>query len=233
MQGVRGYPTIKALAPGSSTWTDYQGDRSAASLSKWATGLIGNAAVNIKKEADLDSFLAKCGGSGSGSSKGSKKDTAASWGLCLLLSSDKASMPSLWKALSVAFKGKVAFGFIGSGAQPAVAAKLGEAGKESKVVSVCNGDLRTAEAFKGGWGCDGYQVSVSSMRRCMPGCTGHGSNMASYAASSAVIYVAFDWSHGSRLTETECIAGSSTLDSLLFAEGLLLCAVCRCRQIEV
>jgi len=161
MQGVRGYPTIKALAPGSSTWTDYQGDRSAASLSKWATGLIGNAAVNIKKEADLDSFLAKCGGSGSSSSpKGSKKETAASWGLCLLLSSDKASMPSLWKALSVAFKGKVAFGFIGSGAQPAVAAKLGEAGKQSKVVSVCNGDLRTAEAFKGGSRFSGLDTAL-------------------------------------------------------------------------
>lgn len=96
-----------ALSPGSSTWTEYQGDRSAASLSNWATGLIGNAAVNIKKAADLDSFLAKCGGAAA-SSKSSKKDAgAASWGMCLLLSSDKASMPSLWKALSVAFKGKV------------------------------------------------------------------------------------------------------------------------------
>lgn len=113
---MRGYPTIKALSPGSSTWADYQGDRSAASISSWATSLIGNAAVNIKKEADLNTFLSKCGGSGgSGSGSGGKKgDAAASWSLCLLLSSDKSSMPSLWKALSVANKGKVAFGFIGA-----------------------------------------------------------------------------------------------------------------------
>lgn len=107
LQGVKGYPTIMALSPGSTTWAEYPGDRSAASLSSWATGLIGNAAVNIKKQADLDSFLAKCGSSGS-SGKSSKKDAAAaSWGLCLVLSSDKSSMPSLWKALSQAFKGKV------------------------------------------------------------------------------------------------------------------------------
>ncbi len=97
-----------ALSPGSTTWAEYQGDRSAASLSNWATGLIGNAAVNIKKSGDLDNFLVKCGGAAASSGKGSKKDiAAASWGLCLVLSSDKASMPSLWKALSVAFKGKV------------------------------------------------------------------------------------------------------------------------------
>jgi hypothetical protein len=44
---------------------------------------------------------------------------------------------------------QVAFGFIGSSAPAAVSARLGEAGKASKVVSVCNGDLRTAEAFTG------------------------------------------------------------------------------------
>lgn len=105
-QGVKGYPTIMALSPGSSTWAEYQGDRSAASLSNWATGLIGNAAVYIKKEVDLDAFLSKCGGSGS-SKADAKKGAGAAWGLCMLLSSDKSSMPSLWKALSVAFKGKV------------------------------------------------------------------------------------------------------------------------------
>ena len=44
---------------------------------------------------------------------------------------------------------QVAFGFIGSSAEAGLSAKLGEAGQASKVVSVCNGDLRTAEAFKG------------------------------------------------------------------------------------
>lgn len=150
MQGVRGYPTIKALSPGSSTWAEYQGDRGAASISSWATGLIGNAAVAIKKQADLDALLAKCGGAGSASSnKGSKKDAAAAWSLCLVLFSSKASMPSLWKALSVAHKGKVAFGFVGSSASAELAAKLGVEGTESKVLSVCNGDLRTIQAYTG------------------------------------------------------------------------------------
>lgn len=94
----------------------------------WITGLIGNAAVNLKKPADLNTFLAKCGGgAGSSSSKGSKKDAgAASWGLCLLLSSDKASMPSLWKALSVAFKGKVGglLGGLQAGRQARVASLI-------------------------------------------------------------------------------------------------------------
>lgn len=112
LQGVRGYPTIMALSPGSTTWAEYQGDRSAASISSWATGLIGNAAANIKKQADLDTFLAKCGGAvgggkAGGGSSGKKEAAAASWGLCVLLASDKSSMPSLWKALSQAFKGKV------------------------------------------------------------------------------------------------------------------------------
>lgn len=149
MQGVRGYPTIMALSPGSTTWSEYQGDRGAASISNWATSLIGNAAVNIKKESDLQTFLARCSGGSSSSSKDATKDTAAAWGLCLLLSSDKSSQPSLWKALSVAYKGKVAFGFIGSSAAAGLAAKVGVEGKESKVVSVCNGDMRTAEVFKG------------------------------------------------------------------------------------
>lgn len=124
VQGVRGYPTIKALSPGSTMWAEYQGDRSAASLSNWATSLIGNAAVNIKKQSDLDSFLAKCGSSGS-SSKGSKNDAAAaSWGLCVVLSSDKSSMPSLWKALSQAFKGKVSVSYILLWAQAALHASV-------------------------------------------------------------------------------------------------------------
>lgn len=115
LQGVRGYPTIMALSPGSTTWAEYQGDRSAASISTWATSLIGNAAANIKKQADLDAFLSKCGGSSGGGSKaaggssGKKEAAAASWGLCVVLASDKSSMPSLWKALSQAFKGKVGF----------------------------------------------------------------------------------------------------------------------------
>lgn len=59
---------------------------------------------------------------------------------------------------------QVALGFIGSAAQAGLAEKLGVTGKESKVVSVCNGDLRTAEAFTGGCqqGMDGISCCVVS-----------------------------------------------------------------------
>jgi protein disulfide-isomerase A6 len=153
LQGVRGYPTIMALGPHSKSWQDYQGDRSAAAIGNWATSLIGNEAATLKKEADLNSLLAQCGGSSSSSKKNSKQGSAASWGLCMLLVSSKASVPSLWKALSVAYKGKVAFGFVAADVKD-VLAKLGAAaelgsGQSSKVVSICNGDVRTAEAYTG------------------------------------------------------------------------------------
>jgi hypothetical protein len=151
LQGVRGYPTIMALAPHSKSWQEYQGDRSAAAISNWATSLIGNEAVTLKKDSDLTALLAQCGGSSSSSKK--KQGSAASWGLCMVLVSSKSSVPSLWKALSVVYKGKVAFGFVAADAK-GVLAKLGAAGEiaegqSSRVVSICNGDVRTAEAYTG------------------------------------------------------------------------------------
>jgi protein disulfide-isomerase A6 len=147
-----------ALGPHSKSWQEYQGDRSAAAISNWATSLIGNEAATLKKEADLASLLAQCGGSSSSKKKGG----AASWGLCMLLVSSKSSVPSLWKALSVAYKGKVAFGFVAADAK-GVLAKLGAAaelgsGQSSRVVSICNGDIRTAEAYTG----EGRSVHMSS-----------------------------------------------------------------------
>eukprot|EP00879_Flechtneria_rotunda_P019627 GHRR01020623.1.p1 GENE.GHRR01020623.1~~GHRR01020623.1.p1 ORF type:complete len:286 (+),score=88.15 GHRR01020623.1:1338-2195(+) len=154
VQGIRGYPSIKALAPGSSQWQDYQGDRSAAAISNWATSLIGNAAAIIRRDSDLKSLLERCGGGSSSSPAASKRSSksGASWGLCLLLVSQRAAVPSLWKALSVAFRGKVAFGFLGPNLQVDLqqlgqAAVLGSA--SSKVVAICNGDVRTAEAYTG------------------------------------------------------------------------------------
>lgn len=144
-QGVQGYPTIKALAPGSSRWQEYAGDRGAKALSDWATGLIGSAVTSVRKEAELAAFLGQCGGAGA---KRGAKGGSAAWGVCLLLLSDKGSVPSLWKALSVAFKGKAALGFVGPDAK-AVLSELGPAAAGAKVVTVCNGDLRTAEAYAG------------------------------------------------------------------------------------
>lgn len=141
-----------ALSPYSSSWQEYQGDRSASALSSWATALIGNAATTLKKESELQSLLQQCGGSSGSSRKSSGKAAGASWGLCLILVSEKSSLPSLWKALSVAYRGKVAFGFATSGASQ-VLQQLGSAGdlgrEKSRVISVCNGDVRTAEVYKG------------------------------------------------------------------------------------
>lgn len=63
---------------------------------------------------------------------------------------------------------QVALGFIGSSAQAGLAEKLGATGKESKVVSVCNGDLRTAEAFTG------VVVAAAVWCGCSCGCLGEG-----------------------------------------------------------
>jgi protein disulfide-isomerase A6 len=152
LQGVRGYPTIMALGPHSKSWQEYQGDRNAAAISNWATSLIGNEAATLKKDSDLTSLLAQCGGSSASSSKRKQANTA-SWGLCMVLVSSKSSVPSLWKALSVAYKGKVAFGFVAAESK-AVLAQLGAAGElgsgqSSRVVLICNGDVRTAEAYTG------------------------------------------------------------------------------------
>lgn len=143
-----------ALAPGSSRWQEYQGDRGAASIGNWATSLIANAATTLTKEAHLQSLLSQCGGRAGG--KGAKRGSSASWSVCLLLVSRKPTVPSLWKALSQVYQGKAAFGFVSSESS-AVLSQLGAAaelgGAKSKVVAICNGDVRTAEAYTGecGW----------------------------------------------------------------------------------
>jgi protein disulfide-isomerase A6 len=142
-----------ALAPGSSSWIEYQGDRSASAITQWATSLITSKVVTLRNEAALKTFLAQCGGPTPGK-KSSASKAAAAWSVCLVLVSDKQQVPNLWKSLSVAYEGKVAFGFVPADNQ-AVLAALGAAaehkGKDSssRVVAICNGDLRTSEAYKG------------------------------------------------------------------------------------
>eukprot|EP00878_Enallax_costatus_P019611 GHUV01020694.1.p1 GENE.GHUV01020694.1~~GHUV01020694.1.p1 ORF type:complete len:238 (+),score=63.51 GHUV01020694.1:1077-1790(+) len=166
VQGVRGYPTIMALSPYSSSWQEYQGDRSASAISSWATGLVGNAAFTLQREHELQSLLQQCGGSTSTSSKkSSSKGSGASWGLCLMLVSEKSTIPSLWKALSVAYRGKVAFGFVSSGSAQ-VLKQLGPAGDlgsdKSRVISICNGNVRTAEVYKDTLKSEPLQRHISS-----------------------------------------------------------------------
>lgn len=150
VQGVKGYPTIKAFVPGGST-RQFNGDRSAKAIADWALSLVSSRVLQIRDEQSLQKFLAQCGG-------GKGKDHAA-WGLCVILLSNKAETPALYKALSMAYAGKVAFGEVQSagkaGSGPArLAAQLGlslpeEAGRLPLLLSVCNGDITTIERFSG------------------------------------------------------------------------------------
>lgn len=119
-RGVRGYPTLKAWIPASSSsstsstgrWVDYNGERTAAALSKWAASLVPSRSEALHDRGDLDALLARCGGPkavGAGGRRGVGA-SAASSGLCLVLVTPKPETPSLWKALSLAYDGAVAFG---------------------------------------------------------------------------------------------------------------------------
>ncbi|KXZ52890.1 hypothetical protein GPECTOR_8g270 [Gonium pectorale] len=158
-QGVSGYPTIKAFVPGSAAAKDYKGDRSAKAIADWALGLVPSKVAQIKDGAALDALLARCAGGAAGT-KGGKdgKDSRAAWGLCVVLVSSKSETPALYKALSGAYAGKVAFGELRVGgkaadAAKAVAAKLGiadlAAAKLPLLVSVCNGDVAGVEPYSG------------------------------------------------------------------------------------
>ena len=185
-RGVRGYPTLKAWVPssGSTTagsspsgrWVDYNGERTAAALSRWAASLVPSRSEALRERGDLDALLSRCGGpkvrGGAAAKKSSSFTTAASSGLCLVLVTPKPETPSLWKALSLAYDGAVAFGAArrkGNGGgddaasllleaarkanataaaeADAAAAKSGSA--DSRVVAVCNGDLAGAEMYTG------------------------------------------------------------------------------------
>ena len=128
----------------------------------------------MRDKNDLASLLARCGGPkapSSSSSKNNKRGPAASSGLCLVLVTPKPETPSLWKALSLAYDGAVAFGAArkkgGAGADDpatqlltaarqanATAAGLADAAagdSDARVVAVCNGDLEGggAEMYTG------------------------------------------------------------------------------------
>lgn len=146
--GISGFPTIKALTPRSSTWTNYQGQRSAKALSDWAISLIPSAISHLRNSADLATFLQRCGGASSSTAKGAKKAKGgASWGLCMVLVTDKADVPALYKGLSAAFANEVAFGMVRSSSE-GLAKQLNTSTVPS-VVSICNGDLSSLEVYSG------------------------------------------------------------------------------------
>lgn len=61
----------------------------------------------LSKPAQLDALLARCGGSAG--AKGTTKGAAA-WGACVLLFTDKAATPVLYKSLAAQYAGKLVRG---------------------------------------------------------------------------------------------------------------------------
>lgn len=172
--GVRGYPTIKALRPraGVGGWADYGGARSAKEIADYAVSLIPSSVHHLRARADLDALLEACGGGGGGKRGAKRGGDKAAWGLCAVLVTDKPEAPSLLRALSSAYRGKVAFGVVrapaalsgkaAAGAGEVVAA-LGAAagGAPPALVLVCNGDARTAEAYGGALKSDALQRALN------------------------------------------------------------------------
>ncbi len=186
-QGVRGYPSIKTLAPGGKGWVDYQGQRTASSIAEWATSLVPNHVQRLqqsKGKPGLDAFLARCassssaagkakkGGSGSGSSSKAGGGGPAAWGVCALLISEKDSVPALYKALSSVYKGNIALGMVGAssamvadvqkGMSPDMAQQI--EGKGSVLLTLCNGDLSTAEVYSGKLKSDPLQTYLNGFK---------------------------------------------------------------------
>lgn len=173
VQGVQAYPTLLALQPGGKKWQEYGGNsHGAGALSTWATGLLGKASAQLASADDTAALLSRCGGgaaaargrrsSSSSSSSSSAAQQQGSWGVCLVLvSSRDGDAPPLWRSLAAAFKGKAALGHAAAGG--AAAAALGAPavlapGERSAVITICNGDVRTAERYTGGvcvWGLTG------------------------------------------------------------------------------
>lgn len=147
VQGVRSFPTIMARTP-SGTWQEYGGIHNASDIDSWATSLIGSSVYKVKKSPHLLDLFRKCAGvSGSNKKHGQE---AAAWRLCMLLVSNSSSTPAMWKVLSNKYRGKVAFGFVASGALE-VRRQLEQSGTSGDdiVITVCYGSLQTAEVFQG------------------------------------------------------------------------------------
>lgn len=151
--GVRGYPTIKALVPGSRDLRDYGGDRSAKSIADWALGLVPGSHVSVVdgQKKKLEDFLATC-------TPGGKAKGRAAWDVCAILVTDKTTTSALYKALSTAYslpKPKISFAEVrvagsGKAAGAALADQLlGSGAKLPKLVTVCNGDVALKEVYSG------------------------------------------------------------------------------------
>ncbi len=109
---VRGYPTLSAWVPGSSgKLREYSGQRSASAIRDWVLGQLPDTAVTrVGTPTELRKLMGQC-------VPGSR---AASSGLCVLLVTDKPETSSLYKALALAYKGKVRWAAIVCGSATAL-----------------------------------------------------------------------------------------------------------------
>jgi protein disulfide-isomerase A6 len=145
--GVTGYPTIKAFVGGRVV--DYGGDRSAAALRDWAISLLPGDVTPVPRSAALPALLARAGGKPGKGAAAPPPGKQAAWGAAVLLVTDKASPPPLWRALAGVFEGRIAFGLAGGGGGD-LPKKLGLKAPLPAVVAFCNGDAsKPAEIYAG------------------------------------------------------------------------------------
>lgn len=141
---VQSYPTIKAFV--GTRVVDYTGDRSATGLRDWAVGLLPGVVTPVPKTAALPTLLVHAGGP---PPKGNPAPTLqAAWGAAVLLVTDKATPPPLWRALAGQFGGRIAFGVTTGGGGDLVK-KFGLKSVPA-VLAFCNGDpSKPAEIYAG------------------------------------------------------------------------------------
>lgn len=136
---VNGYPTIKAfLSNTDSVGIEYEGDRSAKDLERWAVSMIPDHISRLSKLRQMEDFLKQCGGKQS-------KDKA-SWHACVLLFTERPSTSPLYRSLSFMYLGKMIFGEVQQ-----KHASLGEAFNITSypsLIVVCNGNRNTVEVFQ-------------------------------------------------------------------------------------
>jgi len=153
--GVQGYPTLKLFKKGKAK--DYQQQRDAASLMRFATDEIVDNVIKIKDEASLNKFLEK------------SKDLPH-----ILLLSQKASPTPFFKALSMHFEGTLVLGQAASSVE-SVVQKYGPIDSFPQVFVIKEDEAKRYEGT----------ISVSPLKAFLSGVAGVG--VASETVAETVI----------------------------------------------
>ena len=137
---AKGLPSYQVIVPNDSNPRTFTGDKASSSAIKdFVLALIPDLTLLVATEADLDKLLTEC--------RVGKK----SWGLCILLLSNKDSTPPSFKALSGQYQGKVSFGELRAPSlTPQLKSKLGI--KDPifpSVLAICTGDPSLSVPMKG------------------------------------------------------------------------------------